>query len=148
MRTQVLALLLIAALAPSPAAASDSEDRVTAYALADIAPAAAASVQKATELLFGETPGVLTTRIPGGGPVSLTATGVDPGTGAFTFAAEAAAASDLNALLAELAAGGAQRVGGLPLSGVINGQAVQLVVLGATQGPGGATSLKLLLAFD
>jgi hypothetical protein len=147
MREAILALLLILSLAPSSATAGQA-DRVTAYALADITPAAAASLQKATALLFGATPGVLTTQIPGGGPVSLIATGVDPSTGAFTFAAQAAAASDLNTLLAELAAGGARRVGGLPLSGVIGGQAVQLVVLGATQGPGGATSLRLLLAFD
>jgi len=64
------------------------------------------------------------------------------------FAAEAAAASDLTALMAELAAGGSRRVGGLPLIGVINGQGVQLIVLGAAQGSGGATSLRLLLAFD
>jgi hypothetical protein len=147
LRAQILALLLITVLAPSPASAAP-EDRLTAFALADIAPAAAASLQRATELLFGTTPGVLTTRIPGGGPVSLTATGVDPETGAFTFAAEAAAASDLSALMAELAAGGSLRVGGLPLIGVINGQAVQLIVLGAEQGDGGATSLRLLLAFD
>ena len=147
MRAQILALLLIIALAPSPALANP-EDRTPAYALADIAPAAAASLQKATELLFGSTPGVLTTRIPGGGPVSLIATGVDPDTGAFTFAAQAAAASDLTALMDELVAGGPRRVGGLPLMGVINGQAVQLIVLGATQGTGGATSLRLLLAFD
>jgi hypothetical protein len=50
--------------------------------------------------------------------------------------------------MAELAAGGSRRVGGLPLIGVINGQAVQLIVLGAGQGSGGATSLRLLLAFD
>ena len=147
MRAQILALLLITVLAPLPATAAP-EDRATSYALADIAPAAAASLQKATELLFGSTPGVLTTRIPGGGPVSLIATGVDPETGAFTFAAEAAAASDLTALMAELAAGGSRGVGGLPLIGAINGQAVQLIVLGAAQGSGGATSLRLLLAFD
>lgn len=147
MRAQILTLLLISLLAPSPAAAA-TEDRVAAFAMADIAPAAAASLQRATELLFGTTPGVLTARIPGGGPVSLTATGVDPETGAFTFAAEAAAASDLTALMADLAAGGSRRVGGLPLIGAINGQAVQLIVLGAAQGSGGATSLRLLLAFD
>lgn len=147
MRTAILGLLLVVALAASPARAAP-EDRVTAYALADITPAAAASVQRATQLLFGTTPGVLTTRIPGGGPVSLTVTDLDRGTGVFTFAAQAVAASDLKALLGELASGGVQRVGGLPLSGIINGQAVQLVVLGAAQGPGGATSLRLLLAFD
>ena len=145
MRVAVLSLLLIAALTSSPAAA---EDRGTAFAMADITPVAEATIQRATELLFGTTPGVLSTRIPGGGPVSLTATDVDPETGVFTFAAQAASAADLQALLAQVTAGGGPRLVGTPLSGVIDGQAVQLVVLGTAEGPGGSASLRLLLAFD
>lgn len=145
MRVAVLSLLLIAALTSSPAAA---EDRGTAFAMADITPVAEATIQRATELLFGTTPGVLSTRIPGGGPVSLTATDVDPETGVFTFAAQAASAADLQALLAQVTSGGGPRLVGTPLSGVIDGQAVQLVVLGTAEGPGGSASLRLLLAFD
>lgn len=147
MRIAILSLLLIATLMSSPAAAGP-EDRATAFAMADITPVAEATIQRATALLFSATPGVLSTRIPGGGPVSLTATDVDPETGVFTFAAQAGSAADLQALLAQVTAGGAPRLVGTPLSGVIDGQAVQLVVLGTAQGPGGSASLRLLLAFD
>ena len=146
MRVAILSLLLIAALTSSPAVAA--EDRGTAFAMADITPVAEATIERATALLFGTTPGVLSTRIPGGGPVSLTATDVDPETGVFTFAAQAASAADLQALLAQVTAGGGPRLVGTPLSGVIDGQAVQLVVLGTAQGPGGSAALRLLLAFD
>lgn len=147
MSPRLLVLMLVCLLAPSPAAA-EPEDRATAFALADIRPAAEASVLKATQLLLGPTPGVLTTRIPGGQAVSLTATGVDPDTGVFTFVAEGASVADVQALVADLSAAAGSGAPGLPLGGMINGQAVQLVVLGALQGPGGTGSLRLLVAFD
>lgn len=147
MTVRFLGLLLISILAPTLALA-EPEDRGTALALADIRPAAEASVLKATQLLLGPAPGVLTTVIPGGQPVSLKATGVDPDTGVFTFVAEGASAADVQALIADLSAGGAARPAGLPLGGTINGQAVQLVILSALPGPGGAGPLRLLVAFD
>ena len=147
MRSTLLAILAAASLCAGPARA-ESGDLATAFALADIAPAASASIQGATRLLFGTTPGVLTTRIPGGGVVSLTAAGVDPSTGVYTFTAEAAGAADLQALMEGVSAAASASSRGLALEGVINGQAVQLVVLSAQPGPDGAGLLKLLLAFD
>lgn len=146
MPARFMALLLASLLAPSLVLAEPG-DQTTALALADIRPAAEASVLRATQLLLGQTPGVLTTQIPGGPPVTLTATGVDPDTGVFTFVAEGPGAASVQDLLSGLTEGGA-RFAGLSLGGTLDGQAVQLVVLGAQPGPDGSGALRLLLAFD
>jgi hypothetical protein len=133
--------------------ASHAQERAAADAGVTIVSAAEASASQATLLLFNPAPGVLTLSFPGtSGPASmdLTATGVDPVSGAFTFATSADDAAALISMLGQLGCGvtDANLSTGLTLSGFINGLAVQLVVLDATQCAEGDGWLKAIMTFD
>jgi hypothetical protein len=110
-----------------------------------------ASAEQATQLLFSTTPGVLTITIPGSsGTLELTATGVDSATGAIVFESGGASAGLIEVLLALLADGIASGslTAGLTVSGFLNGQGVQLVILDITPGADGGGSLQATITFD
>jgi len=138
----------ILVFACSPAAAGTANT----VASAEIISPAEISAQQATQLLFSPTPGVLTITIPGSSGSStldLTATGVDAATGTFTFSVAGGSLAALTELMEQLAAGvvSGSLSTGLTVSGFINGQGVQIVVLEASQaGDGG--SLKATITFD
>jgi len=134
---------------PAPAFAGPSAGIAVST---EIVSPAEISAQQATQLLFSPTPGVLTITIPGSSgssTLNLTATGVDAATGTFTFAVAGSNAAALTQLMEQLAAGvvSGSFSTGLTVSGFINGQGVQIVVLEASQdGEGG--SLKATITFD
>jgi len=144
-----LALVAAVVFASTPCFAQESG---SISAQVEIISPAEVSAQQATQLLFSPTPGVLTITIPGSSGSStldLTATGVDAATGTFTFAASGSNAAALTQLMEQLAAGvvSGSLSTGLTVSGFINGQGVQIVVLEASQtGDGG--SLKATITFD
>jgi hypothetical protein len=112
---------------------------------------AEASAEQATQLLFSTTPGVLKITIPGGSStLDLTATGMDSATGAILFESASASADLMEELMALLASGllDGSVSAGLTVSGFLNGQGVQLVILGAAQGADGSGSLQATITFD
>lgn len=143
-----VALILVGSALPSGAALA-----VTATAKAEVISAAEISAEQATQLLFSPVPGVLTITIPGSGGASaldLTATGVDAATGEFTFAASGGSAVAMQQLLQQLGSGplSGSLSTGLTVSGLINGQGIQIVVREAIQNAEGGGTLKATITFD
>jgi len=145
----IAGLSAIAALCLSPVPAAARERAEAGVSVTLVTPAEASSAA-ATRLLFSQSPGVLTIAIPGAGALDLTATGVDAANGTFTFAASAAGAAALRALMADLAAGATAGTlsAGLAVNGTLAGQGVQLVVLGGSQGADGSGTLRATITFD
>ena len=132
---------------------SHAQERATADARVTIVSPAEASARQATLLLFNPTPGVLTLTLAGAtGPVSLelTATSVDPASGAFTFAVSGGSSPARISVIEQLACAmpDTNLSTGLSLSGFINGMGVQLVVLEAGECAQGDGSLKAIITFD
>jgi hypothetical protein len=147
-RAMGVLLLLGLLLLHTSAAAQDSGQAIVTVAL--VAPADA-SAEQATQLLFGSTPGLLKIIIPGSSStLDLTATGVDATTGAIIFESAGASAELIEALTAQLADGIASGslTAGLTVSGFLNGQGVQLVILDVTPGADGTGSLQATITFD
>jgi hypothetical protein len=130
----------------TPALAQSSSQAV---ATVSVVSPAEASAEQATQLLFGSTASVLKITIPGGSStMDLTATGVDATTGSITFESSSASAELLGQLLAAISSGALSSSAGLTVSGLINGQGVQLVILDVTPGEDGSGSLKAVITFD
>lgn len=144
-----IALLVVAMSGTSGIArpSASAEVRATIVSRGEI------SAQQATQLLFSPTPGVLVINIPGASGSStlgLTATGVDAATGTFTFVTSGSSPAAMTQLMQELSSGTARGslTTSLTLSGFINGQGVQIVVLQASQAGDGGGSLKATITFD
>jgi hypothetical protein len=106
-----------------------------------------------TQLLLGPAPGVLKITVPGSlgsTTMDLTATGADAAAGICSFASSRGDAAAMTQLIAE--ASRAALAGSLStrlvLNGLINGQAMQIVVLIAVQNADGSGSLKATITFD
>jgi hypothetical protein len=137
---------ILACTSVSPAWAGS---QATASIGVSLISSAEASAKKATELLFSPTPGVLKITIPGssGSTVDLTATGAEGGVFTFT-AASGTSATAMNQLIQQLSGAlSGSLTNGLTISGFINGQGVQIVVVAANPDADGGT-LQATIAFD
>lgn len=146
----LIGMALLSTLAGIDPAVAQQE---TANTSAEIIAPAEISTEQATQLLFSPTPGVLQITIPdgsGSATMDLTATGVDVATGAFTFEASRANAAVMSQLMTMVNSGNlsGSLSTGLTVSGFINGQGVQIVVLNAVQSADGSGSLKATITFD
>lgn len=133
--------------------AAAAAQQASAEAVVSLISPAEISAQQATQLLFSPTPGVLTISIPGSGggsTIDLIAMGVDAATGAFTFALPGSDDQVRNKLLRLLASGVASGSlsTGLTVSGFIDGQGVQIVVIEDSQAADGSRPLKATITFD
>lgn len=154
MRLAVKCALLLVGAVHAPAA---NASKATARVSAQIVFPGSASVAVATKMLFSNSPGVLTLRIPGAAPaatITLTATAVDGSSGAIVFNAPRENAGALQQLvseitaIAEAAASSGPQVNGLVTSGTIRNQGVQVVVVKATQGSDGGGTVIAIISYD
>lgn len=148
-KMRLLWVVVISCLGHAPVFSQHHGDAIVTASL--VSPAEV-SAQQATKLLLSPTPGILTITIPGASANStldLTATGMDVATGMFTFSASGANTSALSQLMEQLSAGAlsGSLSTGLTVSGFVNGQGVQIVVLEASQSGDGGT-IKATITFD
>lgn len=132
---------------------SFAQSQSNADATVRLVSAAEVSARQANQLLFNPTPGVLTISIPdasGFRTIDLAATGVDPATGAFYFAASGNNAWSLKRLMKQLRSGSLKGSfsTGLTVSGFINGRGVQIVIRETLQDSDGGISLRATITFD
>lgn len=132
---------------------SFAQSQSSADATVRLVYAAEVSAQQANQLLFNPIPGVFTISIPdptGYSTIDLAATGVDPATGALTFAASGDNAWSLRRLMKRLGSGSLKGSfsTGLTVSGFINGRGVQIVIRETHEDSDGGGSLRATITFD